>query len=68
MTKTVTISIKEYRDLQLDALFLAALEGFGVDNWSGYDECRGYYEGYEEAKKAINDEYEYLKNKVEETQ
>ena len=35
--ETVTISKKEYYDLQEDSLWLSCLSDAGVDNWSGYD-------------------------------
>lgn len=36
MENTVTISKKEYFELQLAACRLEMLEGGGVDNWDGY--------------------------------
>ena len=35
---TIEISVEEYLSLYHDMLKLEALEGAGVDNWSGYDE------------------------------
>jgi hypothetical protein len=37
--ETVTISRKEYDQLQKDAAMLNALENCGVDNWEGYSEA-----------------------------
>jgi hypothetical protein len=37
MEETVTISKKEYEELQRDQWFLECLRGAGVDNWEGYD-------------------------------
>ena len=37
MEETVTISKKEYEQLQKDQRFLECLQGAGVDNWEGYD-------------------------------
>jgi len=37
--KTITISLKEYEELQEAANFLGCLEATGVDNWEGYDEA-----------------------------
>ncbi len=37
MEETVTISKKEYEQLQKDQCFLECLRGAGVDNWEGYD-------------------------------
>ena len=37
MTKQITISYDEYKELLADSAFLQALEDAGVDNWSGYD-------------------------------
>lgn len=39
---TVTISRKEYDQLQKDADMLCALEACGVDNWEGYSEAHRY--------------------------
>jgi len=36
----ILIDKKEYQDLLLAANVLNALEGAGVDNWSGYDDAR----------------------------
>ena len=44
----ITISKKEYDQLQKDSNFLAALEAAGVDNWCGYGEA---YNILEEWKK-----------------
>ena len=40
--ETVTISRKEYDQLQKDAAMLNALENCGVDNWEGYSEAHRY--------------------------
>ena len=40
MEETVTISKKEYEELQKDQWFLECLRGAGVDNWEGYDCAR----------------------------
>ena len=37
MEETITISKKEYESLLEDQKLLQALQGAGVDNWSGYD-------------------------------
>jgi hypothetical protein len=39
MEETVTISKKEYDELLEESKKLSALESWGVDNWSGYDEA-----------------------------
>jgi hypothetical protein len=45
----VTISVKEYQQLQDDSNMLNCLEACGVDNWHGYSEARKMYnEEYEE--------------------
>lgn len=41
-SETVTISRKEYEQLQKDADMLNALENCGVDNWEGYSEAHAY--------------------------
>lgn len=46
---TVTISRKEYDQLQKDADMLNALEACGVDNWEGYSEAHKYLQ--EQAEK-----------------
>ena len=38
--ETITITKKEYQSLLQDSKWLQALEGAGVDNWSGYDYAR----------------------------
>ena len=38
--ETVTITKKEYIELQDAYDFLAALQAAGVDNWQGYDVAR----------------------------
>lgn len=38
--ETITISKKEYDNLQIDSNWLAALEQMGVDNWCGYEEAK----------------------------
>lgn len=45
MSKTVTISITEYEELQEAYDFLMALQMAGVDNWDGYDEALNIFEG-----------------------
>lgn len=35
----VMVSRKEYKALLEDSCKLSYLEGFGVDNWEGYDEA-----------------------------
>ena len=37
MEETITIMMKEYKDLQDNRELLLCLQGAGVDNWSGYD-------------------------------
>jgi len=58
---TITISKKEYRQLLKDSELLNRLEGFGVDNWSGWDEARGeeYNDGVSlwDAYKQIDEDY-----------
>lgn len=61
MAKTVEITIEEYRDSQLAAAKLNALECSGVDNWEWYSES--FNEDYQENVKAIKEEYEELKTK-----
>lgn len=46
--QTVTISLKEYLELQKDSLKLQALEEAGVDNWSGYPNAMDLLEQYED--------------------
>jgi len=41
-SETVTISRKEYDQLQKDAGMLNALEACGVDNWEGYSDAHKY--------------------------
>ncbi len=44
----ITITVKEYAYLLDRDDFLTCLEGWGVDNWSGYDEAQqDYLEGKE---------------------
>ena len=45
---TVTISRKEYNQLQKAAAMLNALETCGVDNWEGYSEAHEYLRTQEE--------------------
>lgn len=47
MSKTITISVEEYNDLLKKEKLLEALENYGIDNWSGYeDACNSVqYEG-----------------------
>ena len=37
--KTVTLTINEYADLVYDSAKLAALDSWGVSDWSGYEPC-----------------------------
>ena len=37
MEETITITKKEYEQLQRDQWLLECLRGAGVDNWEGYD-------------------------------
>lgn len=46
--ETVSISKKEYTELQNDSNFLRCLEGAGVDNWEGYEIAQDRYEVMEE--------------------
>ena len=48
----ITITLSEYEDLLDDRLRLLALEGAGVDNWSGYEDAM---EILEEMRKQINE-------------
>lgn len=41
---TITIPLGEYNQLLADQALLRALQGAGVDNWSGYDEALDAYE------------------------
>ena len=49
-SETVTISRKEYDQLQKDADMLNALEAGGVDNWEGYSEAHRYLREQAEEK------------------
>ena len=40
---TVTIPVSEWKQLQKASYKLDALEGMGVDNWSGYDDAMDEY-------------------------
>jgi hypothetical protein len=40
MNEQVTIDKSEYDRLVKNSEFLEALQAFGVDNWSGYDDAR----------------------------
>lgn len=40
LNEDVTISQKEYKELQSDSIFLQALIASGVDNWDGYGEAQ----------------------------
>jgi hypothetical protein len=44
----ITITTKEYESLLDDSKKLEALEGAGVDNWSGFDIAMVIYRGEEE--------------------
>ena len=46
--ETVTISKKEYDEMQAKIEFLECLEAAGVDNWQGYDDAQAMYRGEEE--------------------
>ena len=50
-SETVTISRKEYEQLQKDTNMLNALEACGVDNWEGYSEAHKYLREQEEEQK-----------------
>jgi len=39
MKKFVKVPLKEYLELLTDSAELGELENWGVDNWSGYEEC-----------------------------
>jgi len=43
----ITISKKEYNQLQKDSNFLEALRAAGVDNWCGYGEAFDILEEWE---------------------
>lgn len=43
--ETITISLTEYKSLKADQAFLEILEGYGVDNWVGYDDAVEYFQG-----------------------
>lgn len=44
MEKTITITEKEYNELQGYSFRLAYLEGAGVDNWDGYGDASEQWE------------------------
>lgn len=49
---TIVVDKKEYRSLKKKARVLAALEGYGVSEWEGYDDAienynESYYHKYE---------------------
>jgi len=46
--EVITITQKEYYDLQEDARKLRCLENAGVDNWGGYDWAMEEYYGDDE--------------------
>lgn len=50
--ETVTISKREYEELEKDCLLLNALRSVGVDNWDGYDIA---LEQYNEWRKENNE-------------
>lgn len=50
-SETVTISRKEYDQLQKDTDMLNALEACGVDNWEGYSKAHKYLREQEEEQK-----------------
>lgn len=39
MSKFVKVPLSAYIELATDRAELAELESWGVDNWSGYEEC-----------------------------
>jgi len=39
VSKFVKVPLSVYIDLETDSRELAELESWGVDNWSGYEEC-----------------------------
>lgn len=45
-TKMITISKKEYEDMQDSLLWLQALEDAGVDNWGGCEFAQEIYRDY----------------------
>lgn len=52
MDEMVTIPKKEYDQLLKESLKLSMLEGYGVDNWQGYDDAMSeYYDELEKWKK-----------------
>lgn len=52
----ITISKKDYKNLQEDSHFLFCLRSFGVDNWEGYDlVCNMYWEGKDESESKQGD-------------
>ena len=50
--ETITITRKEYDELQDDALLLNRLRYAGVDNWQGWDYA---IEAYQEAQEKKNE-------------
>lgn len=44
----ITITQKEYDELQDESAMLAALDAAGVDNWSGYDDALNMLAEWEE--------------------
>lgn len=49
MEEMITITKKEYEELQKDSWKLCCLENYGVDNWCGYsDAMEEYYNEYED--------------------
>ena len=55
-SETVTIFKKKYDYLKMQDLKLQTLEGWGVDNWCGYDEAMETLknsEEYKELKKSL---------------
>lgn len=44
----ITITQKEYDELQDESAMLAALDAAGVDNWSGYDDALNLLAEWEE--------------------
>lgn len=54
----ITITQKEYDELQDESAMLAALDAAGVDNWSGYDDALNMLAEWEEEEQtqgALND-------------
>lgn len=48
MPKKIILTAEEYRRLSSDALLLAMLKNFGVDNWEGYEDAVEAFQKKEE--------------------